>query len=61
MDGLPAERDDIDAMRFHLPHFKVHPTTTDIVGVVVLAALVAWTFWILLQMVPYHEIPLWML
>jgi hypothetical protein len=48
-------------MKFHMPHFNVHPTVADIVGSVVLAGLVAWTFWVLLQMVPYHEIPFWML
>lgn len=48
-------------MKFHRPHFNSHPTAADIVGLVVLAALVAWTFWVLLHMVPYHEIPLWML
>lgn len=48
-------------MKFHMPHFTGHPTASDVVGVLVLAALVVWTFWVLLQMIPYHEIPLWML
>jgi len=48
-------------MKFHLPRFNVHPTAADILGGVALAGLVAWTFWILLQMVPYHSIPIWML
>jgi hypothetical protein len=48
-------------MKFHRPHCNSRPTAADIVGIVILAALVAWTFWVLLKMVPYHEIPLWML
>jgi hypothetical protein len=48
-------------MKFHMPHFNLHPTVADVVGSVVLAGLVAWTFWVLLEMIPYHEIPFWML
>lgn len=48
-------------MRSHRPHFNLDPRVSDIIGMVVLAGLVAWTFWVLLQMVPYHEVPLWML
>jgi len=51
----------LSCMKFHRPHFNMHPTAADIVGAVILAGLVAWTFWILLQMVPYREIPLWMI
>ena len=41
--------------------FNKHPLLVDIVGVIALAGLVAWVFWILLHSVPYREIPIWML
>ena len=48
-------------MKFHMPRFNEHPTLADVVGFLALAALVVWTFWVLLRMIPYHDIPLWML
>jgi hypothetical protein len=48
-------------MKFHIPRSNQQPTAADIVGSVVLVGLLVLTFWILLRMIPYHDIPIWML